>query len=479
MARVTATADLTALQHWLLEEFPEERLSSIPYRPYLTFFYPGVRNPDRFRTQPRQIVVRATSTEEVSRILAKAHDLGEPIHVRQGTGLLSLDVPMPIPPGATVLDLSRIDHVRTYRDRGYAEVGPGVSLGRTNEIVRDYGCLFPIVVRDVQWGGLISINMSGHLVDARAGKPGDLVLGLTVVLPDGKVIETGTTAMRKTVGPDLSRLFIGGQAIFGVITDIRLRLVPEPGGTAYGMVVFSELAPIADVVREMYREGLPYPSTMELVQSDFARISGMNEYVPEGHLVMLSAEADTQDEAELKADRILQLAERHGGQRWTQFVDDKTWHAVWDIRESPFHHVAPDEYLLGEAFDIPLETMREGLEACAELLAEPLTGDLEGVRAYLVSHIGAGTLHPLYTCPSDWDFDQRAEACRQIRAHILQIKLKLGATVGEQGIFPEHAEWYTKAYGPEPLAILRRMKAAFDPRDVLNRGRLDVAGVGE
>lgn len=464
------------LAAWVERAHASDQVKRVRYNPFLTFFYPSLEVPDRLARLQRQTVVQPGSTAEVAAILAKAYELDEPVHVRQGTGLLSLDTPLPIPPGAVVVDLRRLASVRPAPQAGYVEVGPAVTLRRTNEVLKPLGFQFPTAVGNVQWGGLASINLSGHLVDAHAGKPGDFVLGLTVVLPDGTVLDTGTTSMRKVVGPDPTRLFIGGQALFGVITDLRLRLVPRPGGRTFACAVFDDPHGIVETVRTMYRDGMAYPAAMELVDASFARTSGMSELLGEqGHLLLLSGEGTDDGAADAIARALLDVA-RSNGATGARVLPEPEWDHLWEIRESPFRHMGAGEYLLGEALDVSLERMHEALDVVQPLL-HPSRHGVDGVEGYLVAHIGAGTLHPLYACPSEWDYDRRVAACRALRERTLELKLHLDATVGEQGIFPQHARWFGAHYGAAAPLLIERLKGALDPKNLLNPGRIQPVGV--
>jgi len=462
-----------ALVTWLADTFGADEVRTIAYKPFLGFFYPRLTLPSRLEELPRQRVVRPRSTEEVAAIMTKAHELSTPVHVRQGTGLLSVDTLMPFPPGATVVDLSRLDALEPDVDAGYVEVGPAVTLGATNAALEPFGYQYPLAVQQVQWGGLASINLSGHIVDAYAGKPSDQILGLTVVMADGTVLETGTTSLRKVVGPDLTRLFIGGQALFGIVTRLRLRLVPRPGGHVYAWAVFDDLAGIAHTAMSMYTERLAYPAVMELVEDRFAAVSGMNEHVPAGHLLMLSTEGSDDATARAKAEALLALAQRSGAREVRIVESAAEWDAIWTIRESPFRHTGNEEYLLGEALDVPLRRLPEALDRVRPLLTAS-ADECPGLKGYLVAHIGAGTLHPIYACPPEWDYDQRAAAAGRIRAAIEDVKIALGATVGEQGIFPQHVHWFERHYGRTTLDVIGSIKRAVDPRNVLNPARIDL-----
>jgi len=460
------------LVSWLRKTYGAGEVATVSYKPFSRFFYPTLKVPAALAELPPQQVVRPRCTAEVAAIMARAHELSTPVHVRQGTGLLSIDTVMPFPPGSTIIDLSRLDLLRPELDAGFVEVGPAVTLGQTNAALEPHGFQYPIAVQQVQWGGLASINLSGHIVDAYSGKPSEQILGLTVVLADGTILETGTSTMRKVVGPDLTGLFIGGQALFGIITQLRLRLMRRPAGRTFAWAVFDDMTGIARTAMAMYAERVGYPVVMELVEDRFAAVSGMSEHVPPGHLLMLSTEGNSNSEARTKAEVLLALADRFGARQSRIIARESDWDDIWTIRESPFRHTGNEEYLLGEALDIPMPRMVEAIELVEPLLTG-FSAEFPGLKGYLVAHIGAGTLHPIYACPSKWSYEQRVTAATRIRAAVEDIKLAVHATVGEQGIFPQHAHWFERHYGRQGVDVVAAVKSALDPRGILNPARFD------
>src|SRR4029077_7326392 len=138
------------------------RLRLVPYVPVQRSFYPNVRVP---KGLPAQIVLEVANADELAEALRIANRLREAIYVRQGTGSVNIDLLNPFPPEAVILDLRRLKHFRLNVRAGYAEVGPAVTLAETNSKLEPLGFRFPISVEPVTWGGLASVNLSGHLVD--------------------------------------------------------------------------------------------------------------------------------------------------------------------------------------------------------------------------------------------------------------------------------------------------------------------------
>lgn len=466
----------SSLADALRERYPED-VHSARYTPLQRNFHPHVRLPERLRELPGHVVFRAKTTEHVAHALRLANQLKQPLQVRQGSGQISLDLLTPFPPGSVVLDLRHLDHIEPDLDNGYVDVGPAVTLMGLNDRLRPDGYQFPLAVEPVTWGALLSVNLSGHLVDAEAGKPGDYALGLEVVLPTGEIIHTGTRAMRKVVGPDLTRVFIGGQGLYGVITSARLRLVSAPEGRAWGFAAFDDLFALADTARAIHRPGLPYPVTLEMLDPAFVAASGIDRRLGvSGPLLLVATQGDRQEEADHKLASILAYGRDRHGARTQALATEAEWDALWRIRAMPHEHFE-GEYLIGEVMDVPLTRLEDAVEAIQALRTEVLA-QFPGMTGYIIGHIGSGTFHPAYSCPADWDYDRRVTVIRFIRERAHALKISFGATIGEQGIFPEHARWFAAHFGETTMRTLDAMRAAFDPNGILNPRRTEPLDAG-
>ena len=167
-------------------------------------------------------VVRPAHTQEVSKILKYANEKIIPVHIHgSGTSLVGLARPKT---KGIVLDTARMKGIKVYPERGYYEVGPGVHVAKARKALDPYNALLPIfpgseLVATV--GGAIAVNTSAHGVDAALGKPGDYVLGLEAVLPNGDIIKTGTESMRKPAGIEPTKFLVGSEGLLCVLTSIR------------------------------------------------------------------------------------------------------------------------------------------------------------------------------------------------------------------------------------------------------------------
>lgn len=140
-----------------------------------------------------------------------------------------------------------MNDIEIFEDYGFFECGPGCICANVANEIKSRGYHLPLAPGSrliASMGGLIANNTSAHIVDASIGKPGDYVLGLEAVLPTGEIIETGTKGLTRPAGIDLTKLFVGGDGLLGVVTKIRIRLVPV-FERAYGVAVYPDLQSLA------------------------------------------------------------------------------------------------------------------------------------------------------------------------------------------------------------------------------------------
>lgn len=434
--------------------------------------YKHVTVPEALRQADATTLVEVESAQEVAAILKKANIEDRPIYVRQGTGGVTLDLIRPEPPGSIALDLRRLNWIRPNLDGGYVEIGPAVPESELNVALEPHGFTYPEFVGPVTWGGLVASNTSGRSVDSHWGKPGDYLMGIEVVLPTGEIVETGTRSHRRPCGVDLTRLFCGFQAIAGVITNLRLRLVPTPRNTCWGVAYVPTVETAGETVAEMYRQGVPPPRFMELMDDQFLQLGGLaNE---QGHaLILVGTDGFTGEEAQAKLDAIFAVADGQGAAKTQQLAREDFQKFV------SFRNVGEKEDLikelglfplLGGVMDGPLDAMAPCMEAAGRMLKEVCDANpgLFGVR---IGHIGGGTFHPVFFAPQAWEFNRLQALAADMRARMLKLQLDFECTTGEQGIFPQHYEWFHQYYGPEYAATVSRIRDALDPKHILNDAR--------
>ena len=322
------------------------------------------------------------------------------------------------------------------------------------------------------WGGsLISLNSSGRSVDPYLGKPRDWVMGLQAVLPTGEIVETGTHGLRRPCGFDLTQFLIGGQCLFGVVTNVRLRLFPTPRQIIGALVHFPSLKALGEGVGSVYQSRAPYPRLMEVLDKTFLETMSFDGDKPAG-MLMVGTDGDAPGEAEWKLDELIKVLRQEGATE-AEKVSQERWQEMLEFREAGLSKLNPRGLILltGEVLNCPLDKLPQALED-AHQLQQRLVAAHPGLLGYINGHIGAGSFHPAFAAPAAWGYDRLRVVVTEIRDEFLKFKLTQSATIGEQGIFPEHRGWYLGYNGQLHLNALLAVKKALDPNEVLNPLRL-------
>lgn len=421
------------------------------------------------------VVVLPETKEQVSEILKYANVEKIPVFVRgSGTQLAGSSRPHT---SGIVLNTRRMSHVALYEDYGFFECGPGVRCAEMARVLEGKGYFLPLWPgsrKIASMGGLISNNTSAHIIDAAIGKPSDYVLGLEVVLPTGEIIETGTRGLRRPAGTDLTKYFVGGDGILGVIVNIRMRLVPAYR-EAYSVAVFRDLRSLARAVQRVYRDRAPLPLFMEFMAKETAeigyRVKGLEP--PAGPVLLSMSVGATQDEADYKMEGILAAIGKEGPLSAEMIRDHEEWHKVLATREviAPYVMQLTKSQLVTSEIVANLAQLEEAIEE-AQRLHEGIPV-LEECQRILYGHIGGLTIHAAYLLPPHWDDDKLREAVSAVFRREAELNAKYGTCGGEWGQFSKRQPFFVLRYGQEAYELIKRIKAAFDPNNILNPGILE------
>ncbi len=193
----------------------------------------------------------------------------------------------------------------------YVEAGAGTNQYELEKLLSAHGYMMPMNIGSKYSstiGGAVAINTIGHMVDICLGKLIDHVMGIEVVLPNGEIIETGTRSIRRPAGIDYTRFFVGSEGVFGVITKVRMRLLPEMN-RAYVVGFCPDLTDIARTFMRYYNEKLPPPLYGELLDSEACegpfKLRGLGE--PKGDMALATTIGYTQEEADFKAKKMVDV----------------------------------------------------------------------------------------------------------------------------------------------------------------------------
>lgn len=420
-------------------------------------------------------VVFPRSAEEVSGIMKYANTEKIPVFVR-GSGTQLGGSSRPHIHGI-VLNIRNLNKLEIFEDYGFFECGTGCIVAKTDDAVSKLGYFFPFhpgsrIIANM--GGCVSNNTSGHLVDTCIGKPCDYVLGLEVVLPNGDIIETGTKGMRRPAGTDLTRYFASGDGLLGVITKVRIRLIPA-FKRARGFAVFRDLKSLATGVQRMYLEKRPLPLLMEFMENSAAKIGfelkGLPE--PKGSAIFFVSIGSTKEEASSKLNEVLKSFKAENPEEAYEVTDMDTWEKLWGAREVIGSFLMQKTGYQWKAAEITcnLNDLVEGIEEALNFnKGVPIIEDLP---LYLYGHIGALSMHPGILIPSEWDNDMQKKALAAIFEKEAELNVKYGGCGGEWGQFSKRKDFFIKRYGQAAYDFVKTVKYAVDPNNILNPGILE------
>jgi D-lactate dehydrogenase (cytochrome) len=408
------------------------------------------------------------TTEEVSRLLALCHAHAVPV-TPFGAGTSLEGHVNPVHAGLS-LDLSRMAAIEEVNAEDMdCLIGPGVTRQQLNEHLRDQGLFFPVDPGShCTIGGMCATRASGTNA-VRYGTIRENVLGLEVVLADGRVITTGGRTRKAANGYDLTRLFIGSEGTLGVITRIRLRLHGIPEATSAAVCQFPDLASAVNTVIATMQLGVPV-ARIELLDEvqmaaciAYSKLEGMAP-VPTLFLEFHGTEAGVAEQAA----SVEALATDHGGSGFAWARDAEARNKLWKARH--------DAYWAGIAYRPGKRGITTDVCVPISRLAEALLGakaDIEasGFEAPIVGHVGDGNFHTIILVEEG--NAEEMERAWALDRQIVRRALALGGTCsGEHGVGLGKREFLLEEHGTEALAVMRSLKATMDPKGILNPGKM-------
>ena len=308
---------------------------------------------------------------------------------------------------------------------------------------------------------------SGGLCCVKYGVTTDYVLGLEVVLADGRVLRTGRRTVKGVAGYDLARLFVGSEGTLGVITEATLALRPSPPAPITLVASFGTSAQTGQVVERVVTSGL-VPSMLEVM--DRTCIRAVDDMIKadldRDAQALLLAQSDAGGEvARREIETLTRLCEEAGA----DFVHSTDDPAEGDLLLTARRMALPALERLGSVLlddvAVPRSRVATFIDGCDAIAAR------SGLVVGVVGHAGDGNMHPTVVFDAT-DTDQRARAFEAFDA-ILELGLSLGGTItGEHGVGTLKADWLEREVGPVSMEVHRSIKHALDPDGLLNPGKV-------
>jgi glycolate oxidase len=417
------------------------------------------------------VIVLPRTTGQVSQAVELAAGARVPVVARgMGSGLAAGSVPFP--PGGVVICFTRMNHILEIDPaNSTVRAEAGVITADLQAEVEKHGLFYPpdpSSIRHSTIGGNVACNAGGPRC-LKYGVTGNYVLGLTVVLADGRILKTGGKPIKDVTGYNLNALFTSSEGTLGLITEVLLRLIARPRFFRTALAEFLSLADASRTVNAILSAGI-VPATLELMdQTAIACIEeAMHLGLPTDVAASLIVETDGADEETVLRDietsaRIC----RESGARSVKIARDAAERdGLWKARRSispSLARKAPNK--LGEDITVPRDAIPEVVQRLRDISAR------HGLPIVIFGHAGDGNLHPNILFdkrrPEQW-----AKAERMV-AEIFDAALALGGTLsGEHGVGLLKRPYLQRALGPVSVEIQRRIKQALDPMNILNPGKM-------
>jgi glycolate oxidase len=422
------------------------------------------------RTHRPDLVLLPGSRDEVSGLTRLCHLHKVPLVVRGGgTGYSGGAVPIR---GGLVVSLERLNQILEIDETNLlARVQPGVITADLHAAAERVGLLFPPDPASLQ-RSTIGGNIAECAGGPRAFKYGTTkryVLGLEVVLPTGEVIHTGSKAVKNVVGYDLTQLLVGSEGTLGIITEATVRLVPQPPARATLRATFGTIESAAGAVTALIRARV-VPAAIELIDADCLDAVGTYVGVPlapagTGALLLIEVDGFAAGVAEELA-RVADACRTAGAGEILRATTDEERDVLWRVRRelspalkviSPIkfnHDVAVPRGRVPQLFDLVSRLKQQ-----------------HRLRIPCFGHAGDGNIHVnIMVDPADTGGLSRAhEAERALFEGVVELE---GSISGEHGIGFTKAPFVGLELSADEIALMKRLKQAFDPHNILNPGKI-------
>ena len=413
------------------------------------------------------------SAAEICAIMELANQDNFPVIPRgAGTGMTGGSLAIA---GGLVLVTSRLNRILEIDvDNGVAVVEPGVITGQFQAAVRKVGLFYPPDPASRNFctmGGNVA-ECSGGPSAVKYGVTRDYVLGLEVVLPDGRLIHTGVRTAKGVVGYDLTRLITGSEGTLGIITKIVVRLLSLPTHRKTFLVLTDTLQQATVLVAEILKHNI-LPSTLEYM--DRTALNVVNDYLPlelpqsTTALLLVEVDGDAQSTVEQGEKLLALLADRRkypGILEVRQAISDKEVEDLWQARRS----ISPATFKLrphkiSEDVVVPRTKIPQLVE-----FTEKLSRELN-IVILTFGHAGDGNIH--VNIMVDKDNAEEYEKGQTAKRRLFEQVLKLSGTLsGEHGVGITKAAYLPLELDETSLALMQRIKGVFDPNNVLNPGKI-------
>ena len=425
------------------------------------------RGEDTYDPILSKAVVFPETNEEVSKILKLCNEHKIPV-VPYGTGT-SLEGNVVGNEDGITICLEKMNKILSVNAEDFdCRVQACVTKEQLNEYLREDGVFFPIDPgANAALGGMASTSASGTMA-VKYGTMKTVISGLTVVLPNGDIINTGGRTKKTSAGYNLTNLFIGSEGTLGIITEVHLRLSPIPESIMSAVCHFPSLEDAVMTAQQVIQYGVPI-ARIEMLNADQMGIS-INysklkdiEAVPTLFFEFHGSESSNKENIEI----VEELSKDNKGSsfKWAKDLEDrnKLWQARWDVYYS-VKALNDNGRVYSTDVGVPISKITECVKFAEEKAKE------FGVRAPMVGHMGDGNFHVVL--PYDPAKKEMYKQLRAFNSSLIRKALELEGTItGEHGV-GLHKKEYLLEQHPDSIPVMKSIKRTLDPNNIMNPGKI-------
>ena len=425
------------------------------------------RGEDTYDPILSKAVVFPETNEEVSKILTLCNKHKIPV-VPFGTGT-SLEGNVVGNEKGITISLEKMNKILTVNADDFdCRVQACVTKEQLNDYLREDGVFFPIDPgANAAIGGMASTSASGTMA-VRYGTMKTVITGLTVVLPNGEIINTGGRTKKTSAGYNLTNLFIGSEGTLGVITEVQLRLSPIPESIMSAVCHFSTLENAVKTAQQVIQYGVPI-ARIEMLNKDqmsisinYSKLSGIEE-TPTLFFEFHGSESSNKENIKI----VEEISKDNNGSsfKWAKDLEErnKLWKARWDVYYS-VKALINNGRVYSTDVCLPISNIVECVNY-AETEAKKF-----GLRAPMVGHLGDGNFHVLL--PFDPANKKMYKKIREFNDLLIKKALELNGTItGEHGVGLHKKEYLLKEHG-ESIPIMKLIKRSIDQNNIMNPGKI-------
>ncbi len=412
-------------------------------------------------------VVFAESTDDVAALVRLCAQFRVPL-IPYGVGS-SLEGHLLAVQGGVSVDLGRMNQVLAVNPEDLtATAQAGVTRKQLNEALRSTGLFFPIDPgADATLGGMAATRASGTNA-VRYGTMRENVLGLTAVTAEGKVIRTARRAKKSSAGYDLTRLLVGSEGTLGVITELTVRVYPQPEAISAATCSFPSVKAAVDTTIQTIQLGIPI-ARCELL--DALTVKAVNARdrlgLPELPLLLFEFHGSHTGVKE-QAEAVQAIAAEHGGLgfQWATRPEDRS--RLWEARHNAYFaclQLKPGCRSVTTDVCVPISRLADCI---AETIADT---EASFLPAPILGHVGDGNFHCAILADPN-DPRELAEAERLNRRIVARALAADGTCTGEHGVGLHKIDFLVDEHGADAIDLMARVKRALDPLNILNPGKV-------